>query len=189
VQPPKSSGKKKKQSKFKYDDVFPNISRNLEEALTTISDLKNKLDRRDALISSLRREAALNLLQGIDPSRADLQTQVFERLKKDELKINELQGTVSNLQLFCEAQTRELASARKTHLMETNKYKNSINTLENANFQLQEKLKATIHEVKQKTTFLSGKEAIAEQLHVVIRERDEKYLRLEEKFASIMVLH
>lgn len=150
--------------------------------------MEAKLQRRDLTIANLRREAALAMLQTVDQTRLDGgATKIVDRVLNNVEKIHQYEDEINNLKKDQENKLLEIANLKKTLQMEGNRYQNRINFLENENFELQEKLKSSIAENKQKAVFLSGKDNILEQLNEVIKKRDIKYLELEERYANLMV--
>lgn len=159
-----------------------------QELLEQIQHLEAKIQRRDLTINNLRREAALAMLQTVDQTRVDGGTpKILDRILFNDDKVNQYEDDITVLKKDQESKTQEIISLKKELQKEVNKYQNTINTLEKNNIELQEKLKISIHENKQKTVFLSGKDNLLEHLGELVRKRDEKYAELEEKYTTLMV--
>jgi chromosome segregation ATPase len=160
------------------------------ELTERVHQLEAKLQRRDLTIANLRREAALAMLQTVDQTRVDGgTTRVVDRVVDNESRINRCEDEITRLKIDQEDKMNEIAVLKKQLLMTGVKAQNRVNTLENDNFNLQEKLRVCVAENKQKSVYLSGKDNLLEQLNEMIRKRDEKYLEAEEKFANLMVQH
>jgi chromosome segregation ATPase len=160
------------------------------ELTERVHQLEAKLQRRDLTIANLRREAALAMLQTVDQTRVDGgTTRVVDRVVDNESRINRCEDEITRLKIDQEDKMNEIAVLKKQLLMTGVKAQNRVNTLENDNFNLQEKLRVCVAENKQKSVYLSGKDNLLEQLNEMIRKRDEKYIEAEEKFANLMVQH
>ena len=158
------------------------------ELIEQIKYLQAKLQRRDLTITSLRREAALAMLQTIDQTRIDGGTlKILERILISDDKMNQYEDEITSLKKDQEMKGQEIELLKKDFQKEVKRYQNLINNFEVTNIELQEKLKISIHENKQKTVFLSGKDNLLDQLSETVRKKDEKYEELEERYTTLMV--
>jgi hypothetical protein len=102
-------------------------------------------------------------------------------------KMNQYEDELILLKRDQEVKINEILNLQKQQLINEKKFQNRISFLENENFEMQEKLKVSLAEIKQKAVFLSGKDNILEHQNEMLRKRDEKYLELEERYATLMV--
>jgi hypothetical protein len=153
-----------------------------------LRQLEEKILRRDNTIISLRREAAIAMLQTVDQTRLDGGiSSIVDRVVSNVEKMNQYEDELINLKRDHENKINEISNLKKQFQINEKKFQNRINFLENENFEMQEKLKIYLAENKQKTVFLSGKDNLLEHQSEMLRKRDEKYLELEERYATLMV--
>jgi chromosome segregation ATPase len=97
------------------------IAEPLEEALTTIEVLQEKVSRRDAMISKLQKFITVDLLKG--QQQEDLRAKVLEINQVDEQNQVVLMDTIRELQRVIEVQANQITRCKDTiaHQKECNK--------------------------------------------------------------------
>lgn len=166
-----------------------NITDNLR-----IAELEEKLDRRNRTINDLRRDFAIELLQlrlsgASETNKADAASRAIERMKRDEDKISLLEQEKEQLVGELAKKEQEILALGKEALRESNKFKKTKMDMQTNIYELEDKIRATNAELKQKNSLLASRNAIVEQLNFTIAQRDENYLKLEARITSIMVRH
>ena len=99
------------------------IKQPLEEAITVIEVLEEKLARRDDMISKLRKYISVDLLKGQEQSFEDIRVKVVEINQADEINQQTLMDKVAELQKIMESQTIQISRQKETimHQKEKNK--------------------------------------------------------------------
>eukprot|EP00602_Paraphysomonas_sp_CaronLab_P002229 CAMPEP_0185029246 /NCGR_PEP_ID=MMETSP1103-20130426/15419_1 /TAXON_ID=36769 /ORGANISM="Paraphysomonas bandaiensis, Strain Caron Lab Isolate" /LENGTH=1228 /DNA_ID=CAMNT_0027563913 /DNA_START=183 /DNA_END=3869 /DNA_ORIENTATION=+ len=163
-----------------------------EELLSRIENLDLKVKHRDATIANLRREIAIELMDikmagASESNRLEAHHRALERMKKDEDRIAALEQDVKAYKEMCESKDKEILSLNKQMLMNSNKYKSSVRALEDTVQEHQEKLRHAMGEIRQKAVYLTGKEALMEQMNMNLKRQEEKYAELEGKYKELMM--
>ena len=157
-----------------------------------IAELEARLARRSQTINDMRRDFALELLQlrlsgASEGSKVEAANRAMERLKRDEEKILAIEAEKESLEEQLVRKDQEILVIQKEAQMEGNRAKTKKAEMQKHIYELEDKLRASQAEVKQKNNLLSGKNAMVEQLNFSLKQRDESYHKLEKKLASVMV--
>jgi flavin-binding protein dodecin len=157
-----------------------------------IKELEEKLERRNATINEMRRDFAVELLQlrltgASETNKSDAANRAIERMKKDEEKIRTFELEKEQLAAEVAKKEQEVLALTKEIQMEANKFKKIKSDMQTNIYELEDKLRATNAELKQKNMLMTSRNAIIEQLNFTIGQRDENYLKLEARVATIMV--
>lgn len=157
-----------------------------------IAELEARLARRSQTINDMRRDFALELLQlrlsgASEGNKLEAANRAMERLKRDEEKILAIEAEKESLEEQLVRKDQEILVIQKEAQMEGNRAKAKKAEMQKHIYELEDKLRASQAEVKQKNNLLSGKNAIVEQLNFSLKQRDESYHKLEKKLASVMV--
>ncbi|CAE7464972.1 unnamed protein product, partial [Symbiodinium microadriaticum] len=157
-----------------------------------IAELEEKLERRNATINDMRRDFALELLQlrmsgASEANRLDAANRAMERLKRDDEKIRAVEQEKEQLGREIALKNQEILALTKEAQMKENRYKKIKYDMQNSIYNLEDNLRACQADLKQKKNLLNSRNAMIEQLHYSISQRDESYLKLEEKLAGVLV--
>ena len=157
-----------------------------------IAELEEKLERRNATINEMRRDFALELLQlrlsgASETSKLEAANRAMERLKRDDDKIRSLEEDKGQLLQELTQKNQEIVALSKVAQMEENRFKKTRRDMQKSIYDLEDQLKASHAELKHVKGLLSNRAATIEQLNYSISQRDDNYLKLEQKLVGAMV--